>query len=346
MPKPPAFQLYTRDVLSSSAVWSMSLAARGAYWFLLCYQWQDGYVVDDDLVIAKLLGCTPRRWRQVRDPVRSRFQQLRLSDIEETDEEHDVDILVNTKLQDQRTTMTRQHLKSVKGGNKSAAKRRIRLTPKSNQGSELGVNTASATASATAEDPPPPPQDDAGENIDTTSLEATAGRLVEFYRNQHQQLRGVPYHGKPTLDYQAALGVCRSFDDLVLLAQMVVAWLKDDNPNDEFLNTGTRSLTKFASRASFYAERVQQAEFFKGPEADRDVWQEVLERLGSKLSRHVIYEWFTGSKLVSWDAESGNMVVSFPPGRLDYVRGHYIDKLFAIAGTEVHLELVEEGSEE
>lgn len=339
MPKPPAFQFYTRDWLSSSAVRTMGLAARGAYIDLLAIQWQDGFIPDDDQEIARMLGCTPRQWNTVRDRVLARFERRPLSDTIVTTIEHDHDTFVNKRLHDQRAATTRQRLKSVKGGRVSAEKRKITLTPNSNQGSQLGVNTASATAITPAEDPPPSPPEGADKSSDITSRETLARRLIEFYRTQHQQLRGVPYHGRPSVDYQEALCLCRSFDDLVLLAQMVVAWLKDDNPNDEYLNTGTRSLTKFARRASYYAERVQQ----KDLEADRDVWQEVLERLASKVSRHAMYEWFRGSKLVSWEAESGAMVVSFPPGRLDYVRRHFSEKLDASTGSEVHLEFVERG---
>lgn len=54
--KPPAFQFYPSDYLSSARVQVMSLAAQGAYLRLLCYQWQDGFIPDDIQKLAALCG--------------------------------------------------------------------------------------------------------------------------------------------------------------------------------------------------------------------------------------------------------------------------------------------------
>ena len=69
----PAFLFYPRDWLSSSSVSGMSLAEQGAYHRLLCYQWQDGSLPDDDVKLAKLLNIPVNRWRKMVS-VRSKFE--------------------------------------------------------------------------------------------------------------------------------------------------------------------------------------------------------------------------------------------------------------------------------
>lgn len=58
--KPPAFQFYPQDYLSSSAVAEMSLEEEGAYIRLLCYCWTVGSIPADPERCARLAGkgCT------------------------------------------------------------------------------------------------------------------------------------------------------------------------------------------------------------------------------------------------------------------------------------------------
>lgn len=58
--KPPAFQFYPQDYLSSSRVAEMTLEEEGAYIRLLCYCWTTGSIPADPERCAKLAGkgCT------------------------------------------------------------------------------------------------------------------------------------------------------------------------------------------------------------------------------------------------------------------------------------------------
>lgn len=55
--KPPAFQFYAGDFLSSLDVAFMDMELRGAYITLLAYSWLEYGIPDDDEVIAKILQC-------------------------------------------------------------------------------------------------------------------------------------------------------------------------------------------------------------------------------------------------------------------------------------------------
>lgn len=53
--KAPAFQLYAGDFLVGTAM--MSAEEVGGYIRLLCYQWTEGSLPDDDAVLMRLAGC-------------------------------------------------------------------------------------------------------------------------------------------------------------------------------------------------------------------------------------------------------------------------------------------------
>lgn len=55
----PFMPMFTRDWLSSSGTRRMSLAERGAFFDLLCYQWEDGSIPNRDSDVAAMLGLDP-----------------------------------------------------------------------------------------------------------------------------------------------------------------------------------------------------------------------------------------------------------------------------------------------
>lgn len=61
----PWLPLFVSDWLSSESVSCMSLAAQGAFIRLLCYQWQNGTIPDDEVRLAKLLIVTPADFSEV-----------------------------------------------------------------------------------------------------------------------------------------------------------------------------------------------------------------------------------------------------------------------------------------
>jgi uncharacterized protein YdaU (DUF1376 family) len=66
--KPPAFQFYVKDWLSSSTVRSMSLAARGAYIDLLAFAWQSqpfATLPNDPAQLCRLVGADSTEWPDI-----------------------------------------------------------------------------------------------------------------------------------------------------------------------------------------------------------------------------------------------------------------------------------------
>ena len=68
----PAFQTYPQEFLSDLNVKMMSTEAVGAYWLLICHEWIECGLPDDDEVLAVLSGMGDR-WPEVKDQVRKCF---------------------------------------------------------------------------------------------------------------------------------------------------------------------------------------------------------------------------------------------------------------------------------
>lgn len=73
----PWFRFYVREWLTDARVRAMSLAARGAYIDLLCFQWENGSIPEDLAAIARLLGATLVELEEVWPQVGSRFRPAR-----------------------------------------------------------------------------------------------------------------------------------------------------------------------------------------------------------------------------------------------------------------------------
>jgi uncharacterized protein YdaU (DUF1376 family) len=70
--------------------------------------------------------------------------------------------------------------------------------------------------------------------------------FVDWYRDTHERIIGVGYIGNPNSDYQRACDLCRTFGDQDLRDAALV-WFGMD---DKWATDGTRTIGKFASRAS------------------------------------------------------------------------------------------------
>lgn len=73
--RPPSFQLYPADVLSSRAVVLMTPEARGGYFFLLCHAWdsdEPGVLPGVDAELAMLSGLR-ERWPACREMIAAAF---------------------------------------------------------------------------------------------------------------------------------------------------------------------------------------------------------------------------------------------------------------------------------
>lgn len=98
---------------------------------------------------------------------------------------------------------------------------------------------AQAQAKATAEDA------GSGEGWGATDSER-AGNFCEWYRETHERLLGFAYIGNPRKDYEKALELVAALGDEEL-RDSATFWF---GQKDRFAMEGTRTVTKFASRAS------------------------------------------------------------------------------------------------
>ena len=100
-----------------------------------------------------------------------------------------------------------------------------------------------------------------------------AARFCERYAELYPDHRhGAHYQPRPVVDFQDALELCATWADDAHLERMVVAWLSEEDPSDEFLTRGTRSIRKFKSRASGYDEQLRRA-----AETDPDASADALD---------------------------------------------------------------------
>jgi hypothetical protein len=79
-----------------------------------------------------------------------------------------------------------------------------------------------------------------------SAFSARVSAFVEWYAETHEREVGVGYIGNPQTDYQRACDLCRTFADQDLRDAAIV-WFGMD---DKWATDGTRTIGKFASRAS------------------------------------------------------------------------------------------------
>lgn len=85
------------------------------------------------------------------------------------------------------------------------------------------------------------------------TVEQRAGDFCQWYEDTHERLTGVGYIGTQN-DYQAALKLCQKLADAEVRDAALV-WFGMD---DDFAKNGTRTIPKFASRASGCLQLAKQ----------------------------------------------------------------------------------------
>jgi uncharacterized protein YdaU (DUF1376 family) len=171
--KPPAFQFYVNDWLSSPHTRSMTLAQRGAYIDLLALSWPDG--IDSSLPFWRLLGCASEsEWDAMKEPVLNLFST-------------DSGKLYHKKLSDQRKELAAYHRLQSTKAKKGADARwhksgNDRALPEdaSSSSTATASSTASSTASAQLKEP------------------AAARQLSSQTRSPSEKIKSQP--GTPSLD--------------------------------------------------------------------------------------------------------------------------------------------------
>jgi hypothetical protein len=84
------------------------------------------------------------------------------------------------------------------------------------------------------------------EAVEPKTTSERAGEFCEWYADTHLRLVGVGYIGNPRKDYEAVLRLVSTFADAEL-RDGALFWF---GQNDDFAKNGTRTISKFASRAS------------------------------------------------------------------------------------------------
>jgi len=70
----PWFAFYPDDFDSGTR--AMTLAGRGAYLSLLCYQFSNGTIPKDERTICRIIGAFPDEWAEIRSEVLAKFEAL------------------------------------------------------------------------------------------------------------------------------------------------------------------------------------------------------------------------------------------------------------------------------
>jgi len=106
------------------------------------------------------------------------------------------------------------------------------------------------------------PFDSFSAELPSESFDRRAGEFVERYKALHLRLRkGAHYLGRPRQDFDEARQLVAVYDD-ARLDKLAYVWLNTDH---DFAQSGTRSLAKFRSMASWCEEQLIAWEEKHGP---------------------------------------------------------------------------------
>lgn len=119
----------------------------------------------------------------------------------------------------------------------------VRGTDSGRDAGQDGGRTPTSPVRACVVPTPPVAEEREGGVGETNSQRA--GRFAQWYADAHERTLGVGYIG-PYRDYEHALRLCEKFTDTELHDAAMV-WFGQD---DDFAVSGTRTIAKFASRAS------------------------------------------------------------------------------------------------
>jgi len=106
MNKAPAFPLYASDFLTDTISWDISEV--GVYFRLLCAEWLNRELPNDQVELARIAGCSPKRFQKVWSKINFKFQ------------ENDTGGLVNNKLEKIRTEQIKHRESRSKAGKQGA----------------------------------------------------------------------------------------------------------------------------------------------------------------------------------------------------------------------------------
>jgi uncharacterized protein YdaU (DUF1376 family) len=147
--KPPAFQFYAKDFLSSPSIRTMSLPGVGAYTMLLASAWDSDPIAtlpDNDDKLRRLAGASAQEWTDIRGEVMSNFEPF-----------SEAGLLVNARLRQQYEELV-SYSKTTSSRGKAGAKARWGKKDDAQSNAQampdtclpMALQSASASASSTS----------------------------------------------------------------------------------------------------------------------------------------------------------------------------------------------------
>lgn len=188
--KPPAFQLYAQDFLMGTLI--MTAAQVGGYIRLLCHQWVNGGLPDDDGQLALLSGISGIDLAQVRQKLAScsdgKLRNARLEEVRQASERF-------------REKQSENAKKGWKGG-----KKRTRANAKPDAKPDATADAKpepDVCSSSSSSKPPISPKGDAGEDPEIAEAIWTGhpqqGRTRSSRTKVAKAWKAVPRDDRPTL---------------------------------------------------------------------------------------------------------------------------------------------------
>lgn len=232
MANSPAFSFYAKDFLTGAA--PLSLAHRGAYITLLAWQWDGGAVPDDAAERARILGCSRREEAAAWARIVGKFER------------GDDGLWRNPRLEAERQKQSERRAALAANGHLGGRPRKQKET---NRFSVANLNESLPSPSSSAE-----VLSDRSQREPAHDHPTRAGNFCEWYRETHDRLLGVGYIGNPRKDYEKALELVAAFGDQELRDAAII-WF---GQRDAFAVNGTRTVTKFASRATVLVVQARE----------------------------------------------------------------------------------------
>jgi uncharacterized protein YdaU (DUF1376 family) len=242
--KSPAFQFYPNDFLADANVIVMSMQERGVYITLLCVCWQQGSLPSNVEALSRLCGMPIAAFRRLWPAVEKCFR---------TTGEKMVNPRLDRERKKQREYRRRQSDNGKLGGRprkppesqtKAVGFPGLSQVEPKKSSSIFNLRSSSSDSSHTSARE----RDEIGERAGTFVNETYPALYAKFRK-------GARYVGRPALDFQEAMTLCRTWDD-ERLAKLATVFLTTDH---EFAEKGSRTMAQFRSMASWCDSKLAEA---------------------------------------------------------------------------------------
>jgi uncharacterized protein YdaU (DUF1376 family) len=277
--KSPAFQFYPDSFLADANVIVMTMAERGVYITLICICWQQGYIAADTAVLSKLCAMPLAAFNKLWPAVEKCFRPKG-------------DRMVHPRLDRERQKQAEFKRERSDAGKAGASKRwqkdgSAMAQPSTENGTAIvlpmakdsSLSLSSSLSSDFSQEraeharaprieikPTNGTNGHASKPSEPNEIGLRAGRFLERYGELHAQHRnGAKLVKAPAfrsalggghMEFQEAVTLCQTWDDarLELLAK---AFLTVDD--DDWINSGPRTIARFRSRASWVDDKLKAA---------------------------------------------------------------------------------------